>query len=145
MLTDCPHSWLRSRHTTPDVLANFSDLKVLGKGDFKLLMKWRLAIRLEFGMDVKADRTEDVTEEVTVEPMDEEEQISEEVSFLETHTHPPPKNHPNKWDLTNVVTATSYVRGKNQSAEEGAQEGQREEGSRASEAAAQHDRTNRPG
>jgi AdoMet-dependent rRNA methyltransferase SPB1 len=71
--------WLKSRHTTPDVVANFADLKVLGKGDFKLLMKWRLAIRLESGLDVKADPHQDVTEEVTVEPMDEEEQISEEV------------------------------------------------------------------
>jgi AdoMet-dependent rRNA methyltransferase SPB1 len=48
-------------------------------------MKWRLAIRLETGLDVKADKTQDATtEEVTVEPMDEEEQISEEVR----HIHP---------------------------------------------------------
>jgi hypothetical protein len=55
-------------------------LKVLGKGDFKALMKWRLAIRLEIGLDVKADPAAEVTEDVNVEPMDEEEQISEEVS-----------------------------------------------------------------
>lgn len=72
--------WLKSRHTTRDVIANFEDLKVLGKGDFKSLMKWRLAIRLETGLDVNADTTTDVTEEVTVEPMDEDEQITEEVS-----------------------------------------------------------------
>jgi AdoMet-dependent rRNA methyltransferase SPB1 len=71
--------WLKSRHTTSDVVANFDDLKVLGKGDFKLLMKWRLAIRLEIGLDVKADPHQDVTEEVTVEALDEDEQISEEV------------------------------------------------------------------
>ena len=75
-----PPRWLKSRHTTPDVIANFQDLKVLGKGDFKALMKWRLAIRLETGLDVKADPTVDATEDVTVEPMDEEEQISEEVT-----------------------------------------------------------------
>ena len=63
------------------MVANFQDLKVLGKGDFKTLMKWRLAIRLETGLDVKADPTMDATEEVTVEPMDEEEQISEEVNL----------------------------------------------------------------
>jgi AdoMet-dependent rRNA methyltransferase SPB1 len=62
------------------VIANFSDLKVLGKGDFKLLMKWRLAIRLEVGIDVKAVPTEETTEEITVEPIDEEQQISEEVN-----------------------------------------------------------------
>lgn len=52
---------------------------MLGKGDFKSLMKWRLAIRLESGIDVKADKTAEATEEVVVEPMDEDEQISEEV------------------------------------------------------------------
>lgn len=39
--------WKESRHTTEEVLSNCSDLKVLGKGDFKRLLKWRLAIRLE--------------------------------------------------------------------------------------------------
>jgi AdoMet-dependent rRNA methyltransferase SPB1 len=73
-------SWLKSRHTTPDVVTNCQDLKVLGKGDFKLLMKWRLAIRLETGLDVKADTTDEATEEITVEPMDEDEMVSEEVS-----------------------------------------------------------------
>jgi len=43
-------------------------------------MKWRLAIRLEIGLDVKADPAADATEEVNIEPIDEEEQISEEVS-----------------------------------------------------------------
>jgi AdoMet-dependent rRNA methyltransferase SPB1 len=72
--------WLKSRHTKPEILANCEDLKVLGKGDFKALMKWRLAIRLEIGLDVKADPAADATEEVNIEPIDEEEQISEEVS-----------------------------------------------------------------
>ncbi|WVR05247.1 AdoMet-dependent rRNA methyltransferase SPB1 [Kwoniella sp. DSM 27419] len=76
-------SWLKSRHTTSDVLANFEDLKVLGKGDFKALMKWRLAIRLEIGLDVKADPTADATEDVVVEPMDEEEQITEDLKKLQ--------------------------------------------------------------
>ncbi|KAE8538001.1 AdoMet-dependent rRNA methyltransferase SPB1 [Cryptococcus gattii VGV] len=76
-------AWLKSRHTTPDIIANFEDLKVLGKGDFKALMKWRLAIRLEIGLDVKADKTQDATEEVVVEPMDEEEQITEELQKLQ--------------------------------------------------------------
>jgi len=71
--------WLKSRHTTGDVVSNLSDLKVLGKGDFKMLMKWRLALRLEIGLDVKAELEKDVTEDVTIEPMDEEEEISEEV------------------------------------------------------------------
>ncbi|WVO12856.1 AdoMet-dependent rRNA methyltransferase SPB1 [Cryptococcus depauperatus] len=80
--TEEEKSWLKSRHTTPDVVSNLEDLKVLGKGDFKALMKWRLAIRLEIGLDVKADATADATEEITIEPMDEEEQITEELKKL---------------------------------------------------------------
>lgn len=64
------------------MVTNCQDLKVLGKGDFKLLMKWRLAIRLETGLDVKADTADEATEEITVEPMDEDEMVSEEVSPL---------------------------------------------------------------
>jgi AdoMet-dependent rRNA methyltransferase SPB1 len=33
--------------TTDDVKANCDDLKVLGKGDFKTLLKWRLKLREE--------------------------------------------------------------------------------------------------
>ncbi|OCF45459.1 AdoMet-dependent rRNA methyltransferase SPB1 [Kwoniella heveanensis CBS 569] len=82
-VSDEEKAWAKSRHTTPDVKANFEDLKVLGKGDFKALMKWRLAIRLEIGLDVKAETTADATEEVVVEPMDEEEQITEDLKKLQ--------------------------------------------------------------
>ena len=33
--------------TTEDVKSNCDDLKVLGKGDFKALIKWRLSLRQE--------------------------------------------------------------------------------------------------
>lgn len=33
--------------TTQDVKGNCGDLKVLGKGDFKVLMKWRTKLREE--------------------------------------------------------------------------------------------------
>ena len=39
--------WLALDVTTADVKANCDDLKVLGKGDFKTLIKWRLALREE--------------------------------------------------------------------------------------------------
>nr|XP_018263852.1 AdoMet-dependent rRNA methyltransferase SPB1 [Kwoniella dejecticola CBS 10117]OBR86010.1 AdoMet-dependent rRNA methyltransferase SPB1 [Kwoniella dejecticola CBS 10117] len=81
--TEEEKQWLKSRHTTPDIVANCNDLKVLGKGDFKALMKWRLAIRLEIGLDVKADPTADATEEVAIEPIDEEEQITEDLKRLQ--------------------------------------------------------------
>jgi hypothetical protein len=39
--------WLALDMTTPDVKSNCNDLKVLGKGDFKVLLKWRMGIREE--------------------------------------------------------------------------------------------------
>lgn len=43
--------WLSLDVTTHHVKANFEDLKVLGKGEFKALIKWRLAIREEVRHD----------------------------------------------------------------------------------------------
>jgi hypothetical protein len=39
--------WLTLDLTTPDIKVNCDDLKVLGKGDFKQLLKWRVALREE--------------------------------------------------------------------------------------------------
>lgn len=39
--------WAALDITTPEVKANLDDLKVLGKGDFKALLKWRTALREE--------------------------------------------------------------------------------------------------
>ena len=46
----CLNRWTKLDATTPDILANCDDLKVLGKGDFKKLLKWRTAIREEVGL-----------------------------------------------------------------------------------------------
>jgi AdoMet-dependent rRNA methyltransferase SPB1 len=45
--TEEEKEWLNGPLMTVDLRANFEDLKVLGKGDFKALLKWRLAIREE--------------------------------------------------------------------------------------------------
>lgn len=45
--TEEEKGWLALEVTTPDVRANCEDLKVLGKGDFKILMRWRTALREE--------------------------------------------------------------------------------------------------
>ncbi|KDQ19937.1 hypothetical protein BOTBODRAFT_62314 [Botryobasidium botryosum FD-172 SS1] len=78
-------AWLSLDITTHHIKANFEDLKVLGKGEFKALIKWRLAIREEIGLDVKkmaaAEHTE--TAEVT-EPVDEEQMIEDELERLNT-------------------------------------------------------------
>lgn len=41
------HSWALLPLTSSEVKANLNDLKVLGKGDFKALLKWRTALREE--------------------------------------------------------------------------------------------------
>ena len=41
--------WLAMEITSDDIKANCEDLKVLGKGDFKVLIKWHKAIRQEVG------------------------------------------------------------------------------------------------
>lgn len=45
--TEEEKEWLALKVTKDDVKSNFDDLKVLGKGDFKALLKWRLALREE--------------------------------------------------------------------------------------------------
>jgi len=45
--TEEEKEWLHLDITTPDIVANCEDLKVLGKGDFKALLKWRTAVREE--------------------------------------------------------------------------------------------------
>ncbi|TDL28368.1 FtsJ-domain-containing protein [Rickenella mellea] len=81
--TDEEKSWLAVDATTTDIKANLADLKVLGKGDFKSLLKWRTAVREEIGLEMKAKHTEDATEVVEItEEVDEEQQIQDELERL---------------------------------------------------------------
>ncbi|KAG2023377.1 RNA methyltransferase [Coprinopsis cinerea AmutBmut pab1-1] len=81
--TDEEKEWLKLDITKPDVKLNCDDLKVLGKGDFKSLLKWRLALREELGLEVTTKQTEDATEVIDVtEEVDEEQQLSEELERL---------------------------------------------------------------
>ncbi|KAI0715277.1 Spb1 C-terminal domain-containing protein [Earliella scabrosa] len=81
--TDEEKEWLKLEITTSDVKANCEDLKVLGKGDFKALLRWRTALREEIGLEVKTKPTEELTETVeVVEEEDEEEQIQRELERL---------------------------------------------------------------
>ncbi|KAJ7169983.1 FtsJ-domain-containing protein [Mycena filopes] len=81
--TEEEKEWYALEMTTGDIKANCDDLKVLGKGDFKALLKWRLALREELGLDNKTKDTEDATETVEiVEEVDEDQQIQEELERL---------------------------------------------------------------
>lgn len=73
--------------TTDEIRTCCADLKVLGRKEFKLLLKWRLKVREIFGFPTKkstaaaaaAAAAEEVAE---VEPMDEELKIQEELQAM---------------------------------------------------------------
>jgi len=70
----------RLPETTEEVRNCCADLKVLGRKDFKLLLRWRLKVREKFGFAKKKTSQPEESEEVAeVEPMDEEMQIQEEM------------------------------------------------------------------
>ncbi|KAH0838389.1 FtsJ-domain-containing protein [Lanmaoa asiatica] len=71
--------WLELSITTPDIKVNFEDLKVLGKGDFKALLRWQIAVREELGLEVKTKPAAELTEAVEIsEVVGEEQQIQDE-------------------------------------------------------------------
>ncbi|KAF4453994.1 AdoMet-dependent rRNA methyltransferase spb-1 [Fusarium austroafricanum] len=69
--------------TTDEIRNCCSDLRVLGRKDFKLLLKWRLKVREIFGFKTKEIATNEDPEEVAeVESMDEELKIQEELQNM---------------------------------------------------------------
>ncbi|KAI0961834.1 hypothetical protein AcW1_000809 [Taiwanofungus camphoratus] len=81
--TEEEKQWLNLDVTTPDITTNCEDLKVLGKGDFKALMKWRVYVREEIGLEVKTKPAEELTEIVEItEDVDEEAEIQNELERL---------------------------------------------------------------
>jgi AdoMet-dependent rRNA methyltransferase SPB1 len=72
--------------TTDEIRNCCSDLRVLGRKDFKLLLKWRLRVRSIFGLKTKGIRetmaAEDPEEVAEVESMDEELKIQEELQNM---------------------------------------------------------------
>ncbi|CCL98991.1 uncharacterized protein FIBRA_00999 [Fibroporia radiculosa] len=77
--TEEEKDWLKLDITTSDITENCGDLKVLGKGDFKALLKWRTSLREEVGLEVKTMPSEELTETVEItEELDEEAAIQNE-------------------------------------------------------------------
>lgn len=69
--------------TTDEIRRACEDLKVLGRRDFKILLKWRLKVRDIFGFPKKtAAKAEVVEETAAVESMDEEMKIQEDLQAL---------------------------------------------------------------
>ncbi len=74
----------KSPETTPEIRQCCADLKVLGRRDFRILLRWRLAIREKFGLGPKKRKEDaDEAEEVThIEPLDEELKMQEDLQRL---------------------------------------------------------------
>ncbi|EAW13074.1 rRNA methyltransferase spb1 [Aspergillus clavatus NRRL 1] len=74
----------RLEDTTEEIKTCCQDLKVLGKKEFRNLLRWRLRVREKFGLVVKKgqSKTEDPEEVAEVAPMDEELAIQEELQRL---------------------------------------------------------------
>lgn len=71
--------------TTEEVKGSCEDLKVLGKKDFKNLLKWRSAMREELGLDSKTKATEELTDTVEISDMpvlNEEEQMDADIARM---------------------------------------------------------------
>ncbi|GAV50569.1 hypothetical protein ZYGR_0Y00110 [Zygosaccharomyces rouxii] len=76
------HDWKivkKLKQTTGEFLACIEDLKVLGKKEFKMILKWRKAARELLGVDKK----EEEAPKIEVQPLDEEEQIDKELQSLQ--------------------------------------------------------------
>lgn len=74
------HEWKICRKLkgcTPELLECIKDLKVLGKKDFKLILKFRKQARDLLGLD-----EEEVKQEIEVEPLTEDQQIDKELQQL---------------------------------------------------------------
>ncbi|KAF2451938.1 FtsJ-domain-containing protein [Karstenula rhodostoma CBS 690.94] len=69
--------------TTIEIKNCCGDLKVLGRADFKRLLRWRLKVRDIFGFSKKKQDEAQAEEVAEVEPMDEEMQIMEDMQRLE--------------------------------------------------------------
>jgi AdoMet-dependent rRNA methyltransferase SPB1 len=72
--------------TTREIQDCCSDLKVLGRKEFRGLLKWRLKVREKFGLASKkatAEQKNETEEVIEVAPMDEELQIQEELRRLD--------------------------------------------------------------
>lgn len=73
----------RLPQTTEEIRNCCNDLKVLGRKEFRLLLRWRLKVREIFGLASKKKSTENEAQEVVeVVPMDEDLQMEEEIQSL---------------------------------------------------------------
>lgn len=69
--------------TTKEIRDCCMDLRVLGRKEFRNLLRWRLKVREKFGFATKKSQDSAIADEVTeIEPMDEEIRIQAELQSL---------------------------------------------------------------
>ncbi|KAF3910829.1 hypothetical protein ABW20_dc0104706 [Dactylellina cionopaga] len=77
---------IKMPETTVEIRNCCNDLRVLGRRDFKLLLRWRLAIREKFGWSTKkkkeAEEEKDAEETAEITPMDEELRMEEDLKNM---------------------------------------------------------------
>ncbi|CAD6505962.1 BgTH12-06894 [Blumeria graminis f. sp. triticale] len=72
----------RLPETTEEIRNCCADLRVLGRKEFRSLLRWRLKVREKFGFPSKKNPATTEEETTTVEPMDEEIKIQQELQAL---------------------------------------------------------------
>jgi AdoMet-dependent rRNA methyltransferase SPB1 len=73
----------RLEETTEEIKTCCEDLKVLGKKEFRNLLRWRIKVREKFGLALKKKSEDNDAEEVAeVAPMDEELAIQEDLQRM---------------------------------------------------------------
>ena len=80
-IIDDDHEWKiikKMKQTNKELLACIEDLKVLGKKDFKMLLRWRKNARDLLGLDKEEEK-----EAIMETPLTEEEQIEKELQELQ--------------------------------------------------------------
>ncbi|KAG0148351.1 hypothetical protein CROQUDRAFT_655046 [Cronartium quercuum f. sp. fusiforme G11] len=82
--TDEEKAILRMKCTTKEIKTNLEDLKVLGKGDFKKVLKWRTLVREILGLETKEESSMGAAKDaVQVEPINEDEEMEQELQRIQ--------------------------------------------------------------
>ncbi|MCJ1314405.1 AdoMet-dependent rRNA methyltransferase spb1 [Agyrium rufum] len=100
--------------TTQEIRDCCADLKVLGRKEFRMLLRWRLKVRQRFGFPSKYQdgKIAQTQETVVVEPLDEETLIEDELKRLrenEDKSHKRERRHENERKQREIVRMQMHM------------------------------------